>query len=91
MPDFILQGRGLTKRFGGLVAVREVDIDVPTGEILGLIGPNGAGKSTLFRLISGIMAPTSGSAANRSRAGRRRRSACRASSPRIRSCARFGR
>jgi len=61
MPDFILQGRGLTKRFGGLVAVREVDIDVPTGEILGLIGPNGAGKSTLFRLISGIMAPTSGS------------------------------
>ena len=61
MGDIILAGRGLTKRFGGLVAVRDVDIDVPRGEIFGLIGPNGAGKSTLFRLIAGIMVPTAGS------------------------------
>jgi branched-chain amino acid transport system ATP-binding protein len=56
----ILQGRGLTKRFGGLVAVADVDIDVLPGEILGLIGPNGAGKSTLFRLIAGVMKPSAG-------------------------------
>ncbi|GAC1444213.1 MAG: ABC transporter ATP-binding protein [Vulcanimicrobiaceae bacterium] len=59
--DIILSGRGLTKRFGGLVAVRDVDIDVPRGEIFGLIGPNGAGKSTLFRLVAGIMPPSAGS------------------------------
>ncbi len=60
MPEPILSGRGLTKRFGGLVAVREVDIDIPAGEIFGLIGPNGAGKSTLFRLVAGIMTPSAG-------------------------------
>ena len=61
MADTILQGRGLTKRFGGLTAVSNVDIDVPAGSIYGLIGPNGARKSTLFRLIAGIMQPSSGS------------------------------
>ena len=60
MADPVLSGRGLTKRFGGLVAVRDVDIDIPRGEIFGLIGPNGAGKSTLFRLIAGIMTPSAG-------------------------------
>ncbi len=60
MPDSVLRGRGLTKRFGGLTAVSDVDIDVVRGEILGLIGPNGAGKSTLFRLISGVMKPSAG-------------------------------
>src|SRR4030088_1570720 len=60
MPEAILEGRGLTKRFGGLVAVNGVDIAVERGEILGLIGPNGAGKSTLFRLIAGIMRPSAG-------------------------------
>ena len=60
MSGAVLAGSKLTKRFGGLFAVRNVDIDVHAGEILGLIGPNGAGKSTLFRLISGIMAPSSG-------------------------------
>jgi branched-chain amino acid transport system ATP-binding protein len=60
MAETILAGRGLTKRFGGLVAVSKVDIDVERGEILGLIGPNGAGKSTLFRLIAGVMRPTAG-------------------------------
>jgi branched-chain amino acid transport system ATP-binding protein len=55
-----LSGRGVTKRFGGLVAVRDVDFSIDKGEIFGLIGPNGAGKSTLFRLIAGIMRPSAG-------------------------------
>jgi branched-chain amino acid transport system ATP-binding protein len=49
----ILEVRGLTKRFGGLTAVANLDFDVYEGEILGLIGPNGAGKSTVFNLIAG--------------------------------------
>jgi branched-chain amino acid transport system permease protein len=52
--------RGLTKRFGGVVAVDAVDLDVRTGEILALIGPNGAGKTTFFNMVSGVLAPTSG-------------------------------
>lgn len=50
----------LTIRFGGLVAVNEVDVEIPEGSIFGLIGPNGAGKTTLFNIISGVFAPTSG-------------------------------
>jgi ABC-type branched-subunit amino acid transport system ATPase component len=48
-------------RFGGIVAVQDVDLDLQKGEIRGLIGPNGAGKSTLFDVISGVRAPTIGS------------------------------
>jgi ABC-type branched-subunit amino acid transport system ATPase component len=66
-PTTILAARDLTKRFGGLTAVDHVDLDVHAGEILGLIGPNGAGKSTLFRLLAGIMKPTSGSVRFRDR------------------------
>jgi branched-chain amino acid transport system ATP-binding protein len=55
----VLQTRGLSKRYGGIVAVDDVDLDLHTGEILGLIGPNGAGKTTLFDLISGFT-PTNG-------------------------------
>jgi len=50
----------VSKRFGGLQAVRDLSFDVHEGEILGLIGPNGAGKSTLFNLINGVFAPDSG-------------------------------
>jgi len=50
----------LTKSFGGLIALREVDILVEKREILGLIGPNGAGKTTLLNCISGVFRPTSG-------------------------------
>ncbi len=57
----LVKGRGLTKRFGGLVAVNNVDFEVYEGQIMGLIGPNGAGKSTLFRLIGGIYKPSAGS------------------------------
>jgi branched-chain amino acid transport system ATP-binding protein len=56
-----LQLRKLRKEFGGLVAVNDIDLDIEAGEIRGLIGPNGSGKTTLFNLISGFLAPTSGS------------------------------
>ncbi len=56
----ILEVRGVTRRFGGLVANKDVNIDVHRGEILGLIGPNGAGKSTLFNLIAGSFPPSAG-------------------------------
>jgi ABC-type branched-subunit amino acid transport system ATPase component len=49
----LLEVRGLTKRFGGLTAVRELDFEVRAGEILGVIGPNGAGKTTTFNLVAG--------------------------------------
>jgi branched-chain amino acid transport system ATP-binding protein len=51
----------VTVRFGGLVAVSEVDFHVHPGELVGLIGPNGAGKTTLFNVVTGVYAPTSGS------------------------------
>jgi ABC-type branched-subunit amino acid transport system ATPase component len=57
----------LTVRFGGLVAVSELDLDVPEGAIVSLIGPNGAGKTTAFNCISGIYAPTSGTVRFRGR------------------------
>lgn len=57
----ILEGKNLTKSFGGLTAVREVDFHLKEGEIVGLIGPNGAGKTTLFNLISGVFPPDAGS------------------------------
>jgi branched-chain amino acid transport system ATP-binding protein len=51
----------VSRAFGGLMAVRTVDLTVQEGEILGLIGPNGAGKTTLFNLITGVYLPTGGS------------------------------
>jgi ABC-type branched-subunit amino acid transport system ATPase component len=56
----ILIAKGVTKRFGGLVAVRDIDFDIPQGAIISLIGPNGAGKTTFFNVIAGLMDPTSG-------------------------------
>ena len=60
MKDAILQVKGLSKRFGGLLAVSQLDFEVRKGEILGMIGPNGAGKSTTFNLIAGTYPATSG-------------------------------
>ncbi len=56
-----LEVKGLTKRFGGLVAVKDMALSVQAGEILGLIGPNGSGKSTVMKLIMGIVRPDAGS------------------------------
>jgi branched-chain amino acid transport system permease protein len=58
--DPILEVRGLTKRYGGVVAVDDVTLTVHAGRILGLIGPNGAGKTTCFNMITGAISPTSG-------------------------------
>ncbi len=57
----ILQIKGLTKRFGGLIAVNDVTFDVEPGQILSVIGPNGAGKSTLFKLITSFLQTSAGS------------------------------
>src|SRR6476620_4123256 len=56
----LLSARGITKRFGGLVAVRSIDFDIPKGSIVSLIGPNGAGKTTFFNVIAGLYEPTDG-------------------------------
>jgi branched-chain amino acid transport system ATP-binding protein len=60
MSEAVLEGRGITKRFGGLTAVSAVDFTLRKGEILGLIGPNGAGKTTLLNCITGFDSPDEG-------------------------------
>jgi branched-chain amino acid transport system ATP-binding protein len=57
----MLEVRNVTKRFGGLTALKDVDFVIEEGQIFGLIGPNGAGKTTLFNLVTGIYPPTQGS------------------------------
>jgi ABC-2 type transport system ATP-binding protein len=54
--------RGLTKRFGSVVALDGLDLDIPSGVVFGLLGPNGAGKTTTIRLLTGLARPTAGSA-----------------------------
>jgi len=60
-PALILSASHVTKRFGGLLAVHEVDFDIPQGSIVSLIGPNGAGKTTFFNVVAGLYEPTHGS------------------------------
>ena len=57
----LLKVDGMSRRFGGLVAVKDLSFEVRKGEILGLIGPNGAGKSTTFNVVSGYYRPSGGS------------------------------
>jgi branched-chain amino acid transport system ATP-binding protein len=59
----VLQVKNVTKRFGSLVAVRDISLTVAKGELRAVIGPNGAGKTTFFNLISGFFAPTAGTIA----------------------------
>ena len=63
----LLEARGLSKRFGGLQAVRDLSFVVAEGELLGLIGPNGAGKTTAFNLLSGFLRPDAGAVTFRGR------------------------
>ncbi len=56
----LLEVTGLTKRFGGLIAVNKLDLQIDQGEIVGMIGPNGAGKTTAFNMISGVYKPDHG-------------------------------
>ncbi len=67
MPNSVLEVRDMGIRFGGLVALKDVTIDVPEWEIVGLIGPNGAGKTTLFNCIMGAYQPNAGTTAYRGR------------------------
>ena len=60
MDVSFLEVDGLTKHFGGLIAVNNVSFQIKRGEIVGLIGPNGSGKTTLIRLVTGIMKPDAG-------------------------------
>ena len=67
MAEALLAARGVTVRFGGLVAVDAVDLDVRARELVGIIGPNGAGKTTFFHTLSGVLRPTAGRLAVRGR------------------------
>jgi branched-chain amino acid transport system ATP-binding protein len=60
VSDALLQLERVTMQFGGLKAVADLELAIPSGELFGLIGPNGAGKTTVFNLITGVYAPTAG-------------------------------
>ncbi len=59
-PEVAVEVRGLTKRYGGQLAVDDISFDLPTGRVVGFLGPNGAGKSTTLRMIVGLTAPSAG-------------------------------
>src|SRR5690242_4851121 len=60
MTDVAIVTEKLTRRFGALTAVDNVDLRVPAGQFFGFLGPNGAGKSTTIKMLTGLLAPTSG-------------------------------
>ncbi len=60
MESYIVECRGLTKNFSGKYALKDVDLCLPKGKIIGLLGPNGSGKTTLMKLINGLLVPTGG-------------------------------
>jgi ABC-2 type transport system ATP-binding protein len=61
MPEVAIQTQSLTRRFGNLTAVDGIDLQVTAGQFFGFLGPNGAGKSTTIKILTGLLAPTSGS------------------------------
>jgi ABC-2 type transport system ATP-binding protein len=62
MSDVMISTSGLTKRFGNVQALEQVEFEVQKGEVVGFLGPNGAGKSTTMRILSCFISPSSGSA-----------------------------
>jgi ABC-type branched-subunit amino acid transport system ATPase component len=66
-PEILLEASRVSRRFGGLTAVRDVDLVIPAGGIISMIGPNGAGKTTFFNVVAGIIDPTAGTVAFRGR------------------------
>jgi len=62
VTDFAVETRGLTRRFGPLTAVRELTLQIATGEVFGLLGPNGSGKTTTIRMLCGLLDPSAGTA-----------------------------
>ena len=60
MSNTLLSIRNVSKRFGGLHVLQDVNFEVPAGSIYGLIGPNGAGKTTVFNLVTGLLQPNGG-------------------------------
>jgi heme exporter protein A len=67
-----IEARGLARRFGPVVALHPLDLDVPAGRVLAVVGPNGAGKSTLIRLLAGLGRPSAGSVTIGAEGGDRR-------------------
>jgi branched-chain amino acid transport system ATP-binding protein len=65
--EILLEANQVTRRFGGLVAVKDVDLQIPRGSIISIIGPNGAGKTTFFNVVAGIIEPTAGTVSFRQR------------------------
>ena len=61
MPEMAIQTQKLTRKFGNLTAVDAVALQVSAGQFFGFLGPNGAGKSTTIKILTGLLAPTSGS------------------------------
>jgi lipopolysaccharide export system ATP-binding protein len=59
-PSIVLRGEGLTKAYGSRVVVKDVNIEIATGEVVGLLGPNGAGKTTTFYMVVGLTKPRAG-------------------------------
>lgn len=70
MPETILTTSGLSKKFGDRWAVKDLNLEVNTGDVFGFLGPNGAGKSTTIRMILTLLSPTAGSVRSSGRTSR---------------------